>query len=92
MPKARIVTKQEFCAYCNAAKRLLDLNDIEYAEEVLGEHLTKEELMEEFSAKGLPPPATVPQIFIDDVYIGGHSQLVPWIADFKKANEDAADL
>lgn len=84
MTAAHIITKQEYCQFCVAAKNLFDIHSIEYTEQVLGVDYSKEQLLEDFETKGLPPPMTVPQIFLDDVYIGGHREFVAWLKNFKK--------
>lgn len=58
------------CAYCNAAKRLLDNKGVEYTEINVDEDPT---LREEMLAR--TKRQTVPQIFIDDLHVGGFDDL-----------------
>lgn len=59
------------CSYCEAAKTLLKARGLQYFEFVIGQDITKEELLEQ-----VPNARTVPQIFYGNEYIGGYSQLV----------------
>ncbi|MFL2836781.1 MAG: glutaredoxin 3 [Hyphomicrobiales bacterium] len=59
------------CFYCIAAKRLLDEKNIRYVEHDVSRDTTLREKMLE-KANGL---RTVPQIFINDVHIGGCDEL-----------------
>jgi glutaredoxin 3 len=79
--KAEIWTKT-VCPYCVKAKRILDSLNIPYEEHIIsagmGEHkpapnqrfVTREQLLER-----CPTARTVPQIWVDDVYVGGCDQL-----------------
>lgn len=69
MLQAIIWTKNQ-CPYCDQAKALLDLNNIEYEERRIGDGYTKEDLL-----AAVPQARTVPQIFIDGKLIGGYTQL-----------------
>lgn len=69
-PKVEIYTKM-FCGFCTRAKRLLDQKGVDYIEYDIsmgGEK--RDEMMER-----KPDAMTVPQIFIDDVAIGGSDDL-----------------
>tara|TARA_B100001027_G_scaffold17169_1_gene10301 strand:- start:538 stop:810 length:273 start_codon:yes stop_codon:yes gene_type:complete len=59
------------CFYCVAAKKLLDEKNISYVEHDVSRDTTLREKMLE-KANGL---RTVPQIFINDVHIGGCDEL-----------------
>jgi glutaredoxin len=58
------------CPYCDRAKALLKLKNIEYEERVVGIGWTKEQLLE-----AAPTARTVPQIFIDGLLVGGYDDL-----------------
>lgn len=58
------------CPYCDQAKKLLEIRGYEIEERKIGDGWTKEELLE-----NLPNARTVPQIFIDEQYIGGFQEL-----------------
>lgn len=66
-----IVWSRNQCPYCEQAKHLLTAKGIEYEErKVCPEGYTKEQLLE-----AVPNARTVPQIFLDDNYIGGFTEL-----------------
>ena len=59
------------CNYCDAAKRLLARNNVEYKEINIA---TVEGAMEEMIKKA-NGKRTIPQIFFDDEHIGGYQEL-----------------
>lgn len=65
-----LVWSKPNCAYCDRAKALLQQRGIQYEERVIGIDYTKQQLLE-----SVPTARTVPQIFIDGVYVGGYDQL-----------------
>lgn len=58
------------CTFCDQAKALLESKGIPYEERKIGDGYTKEELLE-----AVPTARTVPQIFLDDEYVGGFPEL-----------------
>ena len=64
------------CPYCDKAKALCDKEDLAYAYMRLDEDYTKEELLELF-----PNARTLPQITIDNTYIGGFTELRNYLSD-----------
>ena len=66
-----IVWSNVGCTYCEQAKKLLESKDIEYEERNLAEGWSVQQLHEV-----VPGARTVPQIFVDDKYVGGYNQLV----------------
>ena len=70
MTKA-IIWSKENCPYCVQAKNLLKLKDIAYEERNISTgDWTKEQLLE-----AVPTARTLPQIFLDDIYVGGFTEL-----------------
>jgi glutaredoxin 3 len=69
---------KDHCSYCVKAKALLAREGIEY-EEIDGPS-NRESLIETVTQVIGTPPTTLPQIFIDGVYVGGHDDLVKWLA------------
>ena len=65
-----IVWSKYHCPYCDQAKALLKQKGIEFEEKKIGDGYTKEELLE-----AVPNARAVPQIFLDDVHIGGFQEL-----------------
>ena len=59
------------CPYCGAAKALLKSKNIEIEEFDIWKDATKaKEMLQRTNGK-----RTIPQMFIDDVYIGGNDEL-----------------
>jgi glutaredoxin 3 len=72
--KAKLYTKDS-CTYCVQAKTLMNIRGIEYEERNMQTHPEiRNELMEKCEEIGVVP-RTVPQIWIDDAYIGGFQEL-----------------
>ena len=65
-----IVWSKYHCPYCDQAKALLKQKGIQFEERKIGDGYTKEELLE-----AIPTARTVPQIFLDDIYVGGFNEL-----------------
>ena len=66
-----IIWSKENCPYCVQAKNLLKLKDIAYEERNISTgDWTKEQLLE-----AVPTARTLPQIFLDDIYVGGFTEL-----------------
>ena len=68
--KVKLYTSN-FCGYCNAAKSLLKARGIDFEEiDLSGDHLGREQLAAKCGGR-----TSVPQIFINDVPIGGFTDL-----------------
>ena len=67
--KATVWSKYH-CPFCDQAKALLTLKGIEFEERKIGDGYTKEDLLE-----AIPTARTVPQIFINEEYVGGFTEL-----------------
>jgi glutaredoxin len=65
-----IVWSKENCPYCLQAKALLESRGIEFEERNVSKDWTKEQLL-----AAVPTARTLPQIFLDDNYIGGFVEL-----------------
>jgi glutaredoxin 3 len=59
------------CAFCDAAKRLLVRNNIPYKEINIA---LEEDKMDEMLSKS-NGKRTIPQIFFDDLHVGGYEEL-----------------
>jgi glutaredoxin 3 len=67
-----IVWSKNNCPYCEQAKSLLKLKGIQYEERNINtSDWTKEQLL-----LAVPTARSVPQIFLDDEYVGGYQELV----------------
>lgn len=64
------VWSKDMCGYCEQAKQLLESKGIEFEERKIGKDWTKEQLLE-----AVPTARTVPQIFLDEQYVGGYQEL-----------------
>jgi glutaredoxin 3 len=69
-----VVWSKYHCPYCDQAKALLGQRDIAFEEKKIGDGYSKEELLE-----AIPTARTVPQIIIDDVVIGGFTELKAYL-------------
>lgn len=65
-----VIWSKYHCPYCDQAKALLTSKGIQFEEKKIGDGYTKEELLE-----AVPNARAVPQIFLDDVHIGGFQEL-----------------
>ena len=65
-----IVWSKNACPFCVQAKALLESRCIDYEERNVQTDWTKEQLLE-----AVPTARTLPQIFLDDNYIGGFTEL-----------------
>lgn len=78
-----VIYTKDYCGWCKRAKELLADDDMEYTEiDVTPENLTElTKLVAE--GKGLIDESelrmTVPQIFINDKYVGGCAELKIWL-------------
>ena len=65
-----IVWSRDQCAFCEQAKNLLEMKGIEYEVRNIMHDWTREQLLE-----AVPNARTVPQIFLDEEYVGGFNEL-----------------
>jgi len=65
-----VVWSKNSCPFCVQAKALLEMKGIEYEERNVQTDWTKEQLLE-----AVPTARTLPQIFLEDNYIGGFIEL-----------------
>jgi|TARA_R100000081_G_C4714707_1_gene114740 glutaredoxin 3 len=65
-----IVWTKPGCTFCDMAKSLLEQKGIEYEERNIGSGWTKEQLLE-----AIPSARSVPQIVLNNEYIGTYEHL-----------------
>lgn len=65
-----IIWSKPGCGFCTAAKRLLSKHNVTVEERVIGDGWSKDQLLE-----AVPNARTVPQIFLDNEYVGGFDEL-----------------
>lgn len=71
-----VVYGRPWCGYCSGALRLLDQMGLDYSYiDIREEGISKQELAEKINQ----PVHTVPQILHGDQYIGGYTDLVPYL-------------
>lgn len=71
-----IVWSKDHCPYCDQAKALLKLKNIDYEERNINHGWSREDLL-----AAVPSARTVPQIFLDDQLIGGFTELRAHLAN-----------
>ncbi len=72
--KVLIYTRNN-CVWCDRAKNLLKINNLEYEEVDLSDDVLRENFYKKFNNS----IKTMPQIFIDDNRIGGFEALVDYL-------------
>lgn len=65
-----IIWSRDQCSQCEQAKALLRSQGVQYEERKIGSGWTREQLLEQ-----VPSARSVPQIFLDGMYVGGFSEL-----------------
>jgi glutaredoxin len=65
-----VIWSRYHCTYCDQAKALLQQKGIPFEERKIGDGWTKEELLE-----AVPAARSVPQIFLNEEYVGGYQEL-----------------
>jgi len=65
-----IIWSKQTCPFCVQAKNLLKSHNIEFEERLIDQNWTREQMLE-----AVPDAKTVPQIFLDDEYVGGFTDL-----------------
>jgi glutaredoxin len=75
------------CEFCTRAKNLLDKNSLEYSVVDIAEGsiedqvLSRERLIDRVVNATGNLPKTMPQIFCDDEYVGGYTELEAFLKD-----------
>lgn len=85
LKKHSIVYSQLYCPACVKAKTALRNLDYEVEERIIGQGgtYTKEQLM-----AAVPNARSVPQVFIEDVYIGGLKELREYLIEHHDYNKE----
>jgi glutaredoxin 3 len=66
-----IVWSKDHCPYCDQAKALLKSKEIEFEER----NITKGTWSKEQLLEAVPSARTLPQIFLNEEYVGGFTEL-----------------
>jgi len=72
-----IVWSKDSCFYCHMAKILLDQNGIEYEER----NTSLDEWSRDDMLEAVPDAKTFPQVFINNEYIGGFTELQKYLEE-----------
>ena len=72
-----VVYSKSNCVWCDRAKNLLNSVDLSFNEIDLSNDIDRNEFYKKIG-KGVK---TVPQIFIDDIRVGGFPELVTWFEE-----------
>lgn len=83
--KIEIHTKTE-CPKCTDLKMFFDSNNIEYTKNIYDNDAQRKSFYKDISKKVGKEINTVPQIFINDKYIGGHSDFLDIAFDVLEGN------
>jgi glutaredoxin 3 len=76
-----VVWSKYHCPQCDQAKALLSQKGIQFEERKIGDGYTKEELLE-----AVPTARAVPQIFINEEYVGSLTELRTYLERESHAN------
>jgi glutaredoxin 3 len=71
-----VVWSKDNCGFCEQAKNLLKIKNIDYEERKIGYGYTREQLLEI-----APNARAVPQIFINDQLVGSYQDLVKYLKE-----------
>jgi glutaredoxin len=71
------VYSKDNCGFCVKAKSVLSERGIQF--EVVDAVGNKDLLVEKVINSGAPMPRTVPQIFDNDKYVGGYTELIEYL-------------
>jgi len=71
-----IVWSKDSCSFSTQAKALLESKGIEYEERNVSQNWTREQLLE-----AVPMARTLPQIFLDQEFVGGFTELRKKLAE-----------
>lgn len=80
------IYSKDHCPFCINAKNACRSAGYTFTEYTVGKDVTKQDIQKRVDALGLNVQVnTVPQIFIDDAYVGGYSDLIriyKWAQDY----------
>lgn len=92
--KAIVYTRLDHCPFCVKAKELLNSKNVPYEEITVGKDLEKDQFFALFEEQYNTSVSTVPQIILDDAYIGGFTDLESWFVsqESSPSSEDIGDF
>ena len=71
-----VVYGRENCHYCKEAKKLNEINAIQYVWKDVNDFDTKEELLDK-----VPNAKSIPQIFVNGKHIGGYDEYKVYVTE-----------
>lgn len=71
------IYSQPNCVYCDMAKALAKQHNLDIVEYVIGKDITKEMFFEL-----LPNVRSVPQIYVNSIYVGGYQEFKDYVRDY----------
>lgn len=74
-----IYTRRESCVWCIRAKEKLNAAQYDFREIVVGEEISRNDFIARFWPNVPNPRPTVPQIVINEKWIGGYEDLSEWL-------------
>lgn len=74
-----IIWSKEQCSNCDQAKNICKIFKIQFEERLIGENWSKEQLLEV-----VPGAKSVPQIFINNEYVGGLNELKRYVRGIRQ--------
>lgn len=72
------IYSKDNCDYCTKIKDLLKFHDLEYVEKSVSAGYTKEEIQQRVGPD--KKINVVPQVFINDIYLGGYVDFIEFMA------------
>lgn len=78
----------ESCPYCIKAKNICIENNYNYKYLLIGKEITKEEAIEKIGFEF----SKVPQIIVDNRYVGGCDSFISYLEDLKNLDEGFGDF
>jgi glutaredoxin len=73
-----LITRKD-CLYCNQAKSVLQENSVEYEELIIGETITRDEVIAKY-----PDQKLLPIVVVDGNAIGTYGELLDYLFPAKK--------
>ena len=82
-----VVYGKKTCPNCDRAKMLLKNNDYEIEYVQLDDDNARQAFYERMTRELGGPVMSVPQVFVDDKYIGGYNEVTKFINDNRKVED-----
>ena len=80
-------TRAVGCEHCRLAKEMANQRGLEFTEYVVGENLSRDEVVSEVKRRSGVLFNTVPVVFVDDELIGGRAEFKKWLEEYDSKQE-----